>query len=300
MSGQGEEFSRVLPRLLLSADETYHLKLRTHLNVGQDRGMTTFARLDGLRAVVTGGSSGIGREIALEFARGGADVAVHYARSAGRADAVSAEIRSLGRQSLTLQADLDGLDCESFVDRCWETFGPIDIWVNNAGVDLLTGSARDLPFAEKLRLLWAVDVSGTVLLSRAVGRRMLERAEAESLPAGRGGCLLNIGWDQADRGMSGDSAELFATAKNAIMGFSRSLAVSVAPAVRVNCIAPGWIKTAWGDSASEVWQNRVIEETPLKRWGFPADIARLARFVVSPDADYLTGQVLNANGGAIR
>ena len=118
-------------------------------------------------------------------------------------------------------------------------------------------------------------------------------------PHGRG-AILTIGWDQADRGMEGDSAELFSTAKNAIMGFTRSLALSLAPTVRVNCIAPGWIQTAWGEQASDAWQQRVLSETPLQRWGQPEDIARLARFLLSPDASYITGQVINANGGAVR
>jgi 3-oxoacyl-[acyl-carrier protein] reductase len=89
-------------------------------------------------------------------------------------------------------------------------------------------------------------------------------------------------------------------AKNAVMGFTRSLAVSLAPKVRVNCIAPGWIRTSWGDSTSQEWHDRVLRETPLARWGKPEDIARLARFLLSDSADYITGQVLNANGGAIR
>jgi 3-oxoacyl-[acyl-carrier protein] reductase len=84
------------------------------------------------------------------------------------------------------------------------------------------------------------------------------------------------------------------------MGFTRSLAVTLAPSVRVNCIAPGWIRTAWGEEASESWQDRVIQETPLARWGTPEDIAKLARFLVSPDASYITGQVISCNGGAVR
>ena len=100
--------------------------------------------------------------------------------------------------------------------------------------------------------------------------------------------------------MDGDSGELFATAKNAVMGFTRSLAVSLAPQVRVNCIAPGWIQTAWGDQASEYWQNRVLDETPLRRWGQPEDIAAVARFLLSDEASYMTGQVINVNGGAVR
>ena len=115
-----------------------------------------------------------------------------------------------------------------------------------------------------------------------------------------GGTVLNIGWDQAERGMEGDSGELFAVAKGAVMSFTRSLALSLAPAVRVNCIAAGWIRTAWGEKASDEWQQRVLDETPLGRWGEPEDIARLARFLVSPEADYLTGQIICANGGAQR
>jgi 3-oxoacyl-[acyl-carrier protein] reductase len=84
------------------------------------------------------------------------------------------------------------------------------------------------------------------------------------------------------------------------MAFTRSLSLSLASEVRVNCIAPGWIRTAWGEQAGEIWQDRVLRETPLRRWGTPQDIARLARFLVSDDASYLTGQIVNANGGAVR
>jgi 3-oxoacyl-[acyl-carrier protein] reductase len=100
--------------------------------------------------------------------------------------------------------------------------------------------------------------------------------------------------------MEGDSGELFAAAKNAIMGLTRSLALNLAPKVRVNCIAPGWIRTAWGEEASDAWQQRVLRETPLKRWGTPDDVGRVARFLASDDAAYLTGQVVNVNGGAVR
>lgn len=258
------------------------------------------ANLEGRRAVVTGASSGIGRAIALELARQGADVAVHYARSEQRARGVVEEITALGRNAISVQADLADVDHAEFVSRCWNEVGPVDIWVNNAGVDLLTGDGPNYSFEEKLRLLLAIDVTGTVLLSRLVGQRMKRQCELDEANAPTTPCILNIGWDQADRGMEGDSAELFSTAKNAVMGFTRSLAVSLAPHVRVNCIAPGWIRTAWGDDAPDAWQERVLRETPLKRWGLPEDIAKLAAFLVSPNAEYLTGQVINANGGAIR
>lgn len=253
---------------------------------------TPFASLSGKSVCVTGASSGIGRAIAMEFARAGADVAVHYRHSIEPAEQLAREIRSLGRRAACFSADLaDPRSHLLLVERVWDEFGACQVWVNNAGVDLLTGDGPSLSFDQKLERLLAVDVTATVQLSREVGRRMQSAG---------GGVLLNIGWDQADRGMEGDSSELFSTAKNAVMGFTRSLAVSLAPEMRVNCISPGWIQTAWGEQASEAWQARVLLETPLQRWGLPEDIARLARFLASDDASYITGQVINANGGAIR
>jgi 3-oxoacyl-[acyl-carrier protein] reductase len=114
------------------------------------------------------------------------------------------------------------------------------------------------------------------------------------------GSIVTMGWDQAESGMEGDSGELFAATKGAILSFTRSLAVSLAPEVRVNSLAPGWIKTAWGQNASRAWQDRVIAETPLARWGTPEDIAAVACFLVSDSAAYLTGQVIRVNGGSIR
>jgi hypothetical protein len=104
--------------------------------------------------------------------------------------------------------------------------------------------------------------------------------------------ILNIGWDQAEIGMAGDSGEMFAATKGAIMAFTRSLARSLAPRVRVNCLAPGWIRTAWGDQASEYWQRRAVQESLLERWGEPADVARMARFLASSDASFITGQIM--------
>lgn len=251
-----------------------------------------FGSLAGLRAVVTGSTSGIGRAIAKAFALAGADLIIHGARNTVSAEAFATELRLLGRRAVVVMTDLgDAGSLTCFVDRCWDELGGIDIWVNNAGVDLLTGDAARLSFDDKLQRLYEVDVRCTLLLSRLVGRRM------QALGTGT---ILNIGWDQAERGMEGDSGELFSAAKSAIMGFTRSLAVSLAPNVRVNCIAPGWIRTKWGEGASELWQERVLRETPLKRWGTPEDIAAVARFLVSREASYITGQIINVNGGAER
>jgi 3-oxoacyl-[acyl-carrier protein] reductase len=251
-----------------------------------------FADLSGHRAVVTGASRGIGRAIALEFARAGADVVVHSGSSLTRAQAVCDECRVLGCRAEPVVQDFSGAcDWGTFVELAWTLLCGVDLWVNNAGADLLTTPAADFDFADKLKVLFEVDVRSTLLLSREIGGRMQD--------AGRG-VILNIGWDQAEQGMDGESAQLFAASKSAIMGFTRSLAMSLAPSVRVNCIAPGWIRTAWGEQASETWQERVVRETPLGRWGTPEDIARLARFLASDEAAYITGQVINANGGAVR
>ncbi|MFO1040930.1 MAG: SDR family oxidoreductase [Planctomycetaceae bacterium] len=254
--------------------------------------VSVFGSLIGKRALITGGSSGIGRAMALEFARAGADVIIHFGKSSDAAAVVSEEVRQIGQKSIILGADFsvtDGLD--EFLSASFAVWGGLDIWVGNAGVDLLTGESANADYSTKLRRLLAVDVEAGMLLAKRAGQQMAKSG---------GGNILTIGWDQSDRGMEGDSGELFSAAKNAIMGFSRSLAVSLAPHVRVNCIAPGWIKTAWGETASEVWQERVRRETPLRRWGLPEDVARLARFLVSDDAAYITGQVVNCNGGAVR
>jgi 3-oxoacyl-[acyl-carrier protein] reductase len=251
-----------------------------------------FGDLSGRKAVVTGSSSGIGRAIALEFARAGADLVVHARQSADDADSLASEIRRLGRSATILMADLGVAESLStFVDDCWLALRSVDLWVNNAGADLLTGQDARRNFGEKLQVLLDVDVRASIMLSKLAGERMAREA---------GGVILNIGWDQADRGMEGTSGELFAASKNAVMGFTRSLAVSLAPRVRVNCIAPGWIRTAWGETASEPWQERVRKETPLGRWGTPEEVAKAARFLASSDAAYLTGQVVRVNGGAVR
>jgi 3-oxoacyl-[acyl-carrier protein] reductase len=245
--------------------------------------------LVGQIAVVTGSAGGIGRAIALELAAAGADCLVHAKENRGGADSVAAEIHRRGRAAEVTLADLaDSAAQDSFAERAWQWRGHVDIWINNAGVDTLTGAAAASNFEQKLEALWQVDVRATVRLSRMIGQRMKQRG---------GGTIVNIGWDQSDIGMAGDSGELFATTKGAVAAFTGSLAKSLAPAVRVNCVAPGWIQTEWGQQASDYWQRRAVEESLLARWGTPEDVARTVRFLVSPAAGFITGQVIAVNGG---
>jgi 3-oxoacyl-[acyl-carrier protein] reductase len=248
--------------------------------------------LQGKRTIVLGSTSGIGRAVALALAASGADVIVHGRSSRKAAEDVAGSVRKMGRRSAVLLADLaDRSAGEKLVQDAWSRWGGLDAWLHLAGADTLTGEGAKLSFDAKLDWLWSVDVASTIRLCRNVGRRMVSQGS---------GSIVTMGWDQAETGMGGDSGELFAATKGAILSFTRSLALSLAPEVRVNALAPGWIKTAWGQHASKVWQDRVIAETPLSRWGTPEDVAAVACFLVSDWAAFLTGQSIRVNGGSVR
>jgi 3-oxoacyl-[acyl-carrier protein] reductase len=250
------------------------------------------AELSGCRTAVLGSTTGIGRAVALALAGAGADVIIHGRSSSDAAERVAADVRERGGRAQVLMADLaDRAAGDRLVEQAWDLWGGLDAWLHLAGADTLTGSAAKLSFDAKLDLLWSVDVMATIRLCRAVGRRMIAQGA---------GSIVTMGWDQAETGMEGDSGELFAVAKGAIMAFTRSLALSLAPTVRVNAVAPGWIKTTWGETASKAWHDRVLSETPLARWGTPEDVAQVACFLVSPGAAFLTGQIIRVNGGSVR
>jgi len=266
--------------------------LRDRLTWLKEIGQSTGRELTGQRALVTGSTSGIGKAIALELAMAGADVVLHGRRSQTVGEEVAAEVHKHGCRGRVLMADLEQPEQRhKLVDEAWNLWRGLDIWINNAGADTLTGEAASWSFERKLQELLAIDVTATMVLARAVGERMQTQGN---------GVILNMGWDQANTGMAGDSGQLFGASKGAVMAFSKSLAVTLAPKVRVNCLAPGWIQTAWGRGASRAWQERVIRETPLQRWGTPADVAATARWLVSPGASYITGQIIYVNGGAVR
>ncbi|MEX2479588.1 MAG: SDR family oxidoreductase [Gammaproteobacteria bacterium] len=247
-------------------------------------------RLNNKRAVITGASSGIGQAVAEAFAREGAAVVINYARSTAAADRIVAELRTAGHAAHALQADItDAVAVAALVERALALLGGIDIWANVAGADILTGDSADVSDAIKLSRLIDVDLRGTMHCAWTV---------APLMQAQGNGVILNTSWDLALVGMGERNPEMFAATKAGVTGFTRSLARSLAPAVRVNEIAPGWIATAFAEGEmSAAYRAGVIAQTPLGRFGTPADVAAAAVFLCSDEAAFITGQTLKVNGG---
>jgi 3-oxoacyl-[acyl-carrier protein] reductase len=243
-------------------------------------------------AVVTGASSGIGNAIATTFAELGANLIIHANTNQAGLEATAAEVRKFGRDVTILYADLTSADAQaSLVEQAFQADEQINIWVNNAGRDVLTGEAADWSFEQKLAALWELDVQGTIGICRCLSKPMMNVGKQANA------VILNMGWDQAAVGQSGDSGQLFGSTKSAVIGFSHSLARELAPHVRVNCLAPGWIQTAWGNSAPANWDKRAKAESLMGRWGTPQDVANVAVHLAAPTASFITGQTISINGG---
>lgn len=253
---------------------------------------TPALQLAGKRVVVTGASSGIGRAIALAAARQGADVVLTFRSNESGANQAAAAIRDLGRRAAIIRADLaDESDLTRLVDTARQAFGGIDGWINNAGADVLTGDGARLSRREKLDLLLRVDLRGTMLASWAAADLM------QAQPAG--GVIINMSWDRVLRGLGGENPELFSAVKGGVLAFSRSLARTLAPKIRVNILGPGWIETAFGEGADTAFKRQVAEQIPMGRWGTPEDVAGAAVYLASDAARYLTGQMIMVNGGDV-
>ena len=241
---------------------------------------------------MTGASSGIGRAIAEAYAAEGAAVLLTHRASPERAREVAEAITTGGGRALVAQADLATRDaCERLVDEAREQLGRLDVWVNNAGADVLTGEAAAWGWERKLDALLAVDLKGTIACSYAAGE-LMRRQE-------RGGTIVNMSWDHVMTGMAGDDPQLFSAVKGGVLAFSKSLARRLAPEVRVNVLCPGWIETRFADEADPAFRRSVAQDTPLKRWGHPQDVANAALYLASPEASFVTGQAINVNGGVV-
>jgi 3-oxoacyl-[acyl-carrier protein] reductase len=249
--------------------------------------------LQGKRTVVTGASSGIGRAIALAYAEAGAQaVMVTYRGNADGAAAVVEELTRLGATASAHQLDLaDSTSPGRLADEVKRRLGGVDVWVNNAGADILTGTWAKRSREEKLAYVLDIDVKGTALASWAALELMREQAT--------GGVILNVAWDHVTAGMAGENPMVYAAAKGGVLSFSKSLAREVAPRVRVNVLAPGFIETAFGEQANTAWREHVERITPLGRWGTPEDVAHAAVYLASDAAAFLTGQTVMVNGGVV-
>jgi 3-oxoacyl-[acyl-carrier protein] reductase len=248
-------------------------------------------RLGGQVAVVTGASRGIGRAIALTLAREGARVVVNHAQSRELGETVVAEILAAGGDAMAIRADVSrAKDVDRLLGSTLQRFGRIHTWVNNAGADILTGEARTWPAARQWDEVMAVDLKGAWLCSRAA---------ADAMRRDGGGAIVNLSWDHVDHGMGNATAAIYAAAKGGVAAMSRCLAREFAPAVRVNVVAPGWIRTRWLAGAGAEIQQRVAEATPLARPGTPDDVAGAVAFLASAEAAFITGQTLLVNGGVV-
>jgi 3-oxoacyl-[acyl-carrier protein] reductase len=217
-------------------------------------------------------------------------VAVTYRGNAEGAEETARRIRALGRRAEVLRVDIAREEqIGAMAADLGERFGRVDAWINNAGADILTGAGGRLSRLEKLDRVLAVDLRGTIVASWAAVDVMRER----------GGVIVNMSWDHVTFGMAGENPILYSAAKGGIASFSKSLARAVAPRIRVNILAPGFIETAFGEQADDGWRGEVAERTPLQRWGVPEDLVGAAIFLASDESRFLTGQMIMVNGGVV-
>ncbi|MFK7737700.1 MAG: SDR family NAD(P)-dependent oxidoreductase [Pirellulaceae bacterium] len=255
-------------------------------------------------AIVTGSASGIGRATALELATRGFDLVLHTRSNLRGLQSLADSIGNLGRETLAVTGDIRfRRTCHSIVDTAFAWKGShVQVLVNNAGADVLTDGGAKLSFSEKLYLLMDVDVAGTIHMSRRFVDCIAHESNspaishAASPKTGLPG-IVNIGWDQSQTGMEGTPGQLFCTTKAAVEAFSHSLALTTRGEVKVNVVAPGWIRTKWSGEASEYWDARARSESLMDRWGTPEDVAKTIGWLCSPQAEFVNDQVIAINGG---
>lgn len=242
-------------------------------------------KLEGKVALVTGGAQGIGRAIALALAREGAkvvlsDINLEKAQETGR------EIESLGREALAVGGNVaSAKDAENMVNQTLERFGRLDILVNNAGItrDQLLLRMKE----EDWDLVLAVNLKGTYNCTKAAIRHLVKQ---------KGGKIVNIASVVGEMGNAGQAN--YSASKAGVIGFTKSIAREYAVRnVQVNAVAPGFIDTAMTQAVPEKDREFLIKQIPMQRLGTPEDVAEAVLFLVSSSADYITGHVLDVNGG---
>jgi NAD(P)-dependent dehydrogenase (short-subunit alcohol dehydrogenase family) len=247
------------------------------------------ARLDGKRALVTGGSRGIGAAIALRLAREGADVAITYERSAERAGAVVAEMESLGRRALAIAADsADAAAVRAAVDRTAAELGGLDVLINNAGI-FQAGSFEELALADIDRTL-AVNLRAAILAAQAAARHM-------GAGGGEGGRIISIGSSLAER-VPEAGITLYALSKAALIGFTKGLARDLGPrGITVNIVHPGSTNTDMNPAEGPQAEAQ-LSRMAIPRYGNPQDVAGLIAWLASEEGRSVTGAGFTIDGGA--
>jgi 3-oxoacyl-[acyl-carrier protein] reductase len=244
--------------------------------------------LEGKAALVTGASRGIGREIALELARQGANVAVNYSGSESKANEVVDEIKALGREAIAIKCDVSNSEeVAAMVKGTIDNFGKLDILVNNAGItkDNLLMRMKEEEWDDVIN----INLKGVFLCTKAVTRQMMKQ---------RVGRIINIA---SVVGVSGNPGQAnYVAAKAGVIGLTKTAAKELASRnITVNAIAPGFITTDMTDKLSEEVTAEMLKQIPLARLGEPKDIAKMTAFIASDDSAYMTGQTLHINGGMV-